>query len=118
MLDGKLTGHVDFHSDWVVLYSIGLTCKFYVRIKGKGRKTFNFQSGDVLVFDASRKADIYHGIKCVVKDTCPQQLMDKYQILSQSRVSIQFRVFGKLEPSKNIIKNDCDKDKEKEKEKR
>lgn len=60
---GKLYGHVDKKKGWVVLYSLGQSCKFFVKNKAtKSKKTFSFKSGDCLIFDSSQQAKISHGM--------------------------------------------------------
>ncbi|ETO14529.1 hypothetical protein RFI_22839 [Reticulomyxa filosa] len=98
---GTLTEHVDVKSNWVVLYSLGNSANFTVKSpQMQQKKAFSFNSGDVLVFDASEKAKIKHGITHIIEDTVPSALVDCCPELKEWRVSIQFRVFGELKPSK------------------
>ena len=52
--------------------------------------TFDFESGDCLIFDPSKNADVVHGIDSIQSNTCPKHL-EKYKFLTETRVSVQTR---------------------------
>ena len=66
--NGKYTGDTDKNGKWVMLISLAQTCLFFIQ-KGNKTKTkqeFKFESGDCLIFDASAKAKIYHGMNIYI----------------------------------------------------
>eukprot|EP01084_Bolivina_argentea_P007856 14749_1 len=94
-IDGKLPGHVDKKSGWVLLTSLGESCIFYINgPETFGKKTFEFESGDCLLFDSSKTANIYHGIDSICNNTIPYELKLKCPELCNWRVSVQMRAYG------------------------
>merc|ERR1712113_1249984 len=97
--NGSLANHCDeLNASIVFLYSIGCTANFYIhspQMKGdkyRDGKLFKFKSGDMLFFDASKAAQIIHGIDSIDDgSSCPQQLKQKYKHLAQSRIGVQIR---------------------------
>jgi len=79
----------------VFLFSLGRTAKFYIHCPEMGGdrmgngKLFEFNSGDLLFFDATKEASIYHGIESIYPaSSCPSELMGE---LSEKRVGLQIR---------------------------
>mmetsp|Transcript_9043 Transcript_9043/g.14070 ORF Transcript_9043/g.14070 Transcript_9043/m.14070 type:complete len:249 (-) Transcript_9043:437-1183(-) len=68
---GKFPEHVDHCNDGscVYLLSLGCTAKFSVATTKTNKTVFEFQSGDVLVFDPSTEASISHGVPSIVEST-------------------------------------------------
>lgn len=98
--DGSLARHCDNRRDKsvVFLYTIGCTANFYVHtpeMKGeafKDGKVLKFKSGEMLFFDATKAANMVHGVDSIENaETCPPQLKEKYKELSQKRISVQIR---------------------------
>ena len=107
-----LAEHVDHDNSFVYLLSIGCTANFVV--KGptmamvddnndkKEQQLIRLRSGDLLVFDASTKGNIRHGIQSI--DNCssnkgelascplPEELTNRFPILRNHRYGIQLRV--------------------------
>jgi len=79
----------------VFLFSIGRSANFYVHCPEMGGdqsndgKLFEFRSGDLLFFDATKEAGVCHGIESIgPKSSCPSELMG---VLSEVRVGLQIR---------------------------
>ena len=87
--------HID-HCDksFVFLFSIGCTANFMVQGPGMDVKVeFPFHSGDVLVFDASTRAAILHGVTSIGSSTfCPAKLLQAFPVLQSHRFGIQCRL--------------------------
>lgn len=102
----SLTGHVDKVLGWVVLFSLGNTCMFWIKGPLMEKKTaVKFESGDVLVFNGGTevtspsfdqwtdsslsnwKYDIFHGIDDILPNTCPEHFPE----LKECRISLQLR---------------------------
>ena len=119
--DGRFAAHIDHCNDssWVYLWSIGCAANFMVKGPNMDEKTvFSFNSGDLLVFNASSSAAILHEVALITlitriitlvtriitlitlikvvsigpQDTCPSALQELYQVLQQHRYGIQCRV--------------------------
>ena len=89
--NGMISKHCDKKKEIIFLYSLGCTALFFV--KGKSMNdglVFDFESGDCLIFDASKNADVVHGIDSIQADSCPQHLQ-KYSFLTDSRICVQTR---------------------------
>ena len=91
--------HIDHcnNGSWVVLFSLGCKAIFQIKSPDMSQKeTFEFISGDVLVFDPSSEAVILHGVDTVVKDELSSSkwsgLPDKFDVLRSSRFGVQCRV--------------------------
>jgi hypothetical protein len=57
------------------------------------KKTFKFNSGDLLVFDPSTEASILHGVVNIDgEDSCPVELRKEFPILQGHRYGVQCRV--------------------------
>ncbi len=88
---GMISKHCDKKKEIIMLYSLGCTANFFV--KGKSMDNglvFGFESGDCLIFDASKNADIVHGIDSIQPDTCPPYL-HRYPFLIDRRICVQTR---------------------------
>ena len=87
-----LKEHVDHDDSFVYLLNMGCTANFVVKGPNMGdRKFFKFNSGDLLVFDASTKGDVLHGIEGI-ESGCPLELANRFPILQNHRYGIQLRV--------------------------
>ena len=65
--NGSISRHCDNEKGWVLLYSIGCIANFFVGYKSKEKGTeFEFNSGDILLFNGSRRSGIYHGVDSIV----------------------------------------------------
>ena len=78
----------------VFLFSLGRSANFYVHCPEMGGdrtndgKLFEFRSGDLLFFDATRDAGVYHGIESIgPASSCPSELSS----LKEKRVGLQIR---------------------------
>ena len=96
--NGNIHRHIDNRPGFVALYSIGCTVNFYVngpKMKIKNGIQFKFESGDILIFSATKRDGINHGVDNVIDGSCPQQLLDKDPVLCEKlnhvRISIQTR---------------------------
>lgn len=90
--DGKFPPHVDHSNSVVYLMSLGCSANFMVQGPGDHRHTFEFRSGDVLVFDASSEAYISHGVDGVKPASCPAFLRKLFPILTNHRYGVQCRL--------------------------
>merc|ERR1712135_171726 len=75
--DARLARHYDNDPGFVILY-----------VNGPGMEKelqFEFKSGDVLVFNSSKKAQIYHGVDYVVDESAPKEL----KALKHVRICLQ-----------------------------
>lgn len=81
--NGKLDGHYDKVDGWVFIYSLGNTANFFIN-----DKAFKFCSGDVLIFDTSRKANIFHGVSSIQTNSYPFYLHK----IKEYRISVQIRL--------------------------
>ena len=91
--DGRFPPHVDHCADSLVfLTSIGCTARFMVKGPSMAEKlTFDFRSGDLLVFDASTEANILHGVTGVEEGSCPVSL-EGFSVLRWHRYGVQVRL--------------------------
>ena len=86
--NGSFPDHVDHRNNsFVVLLSLGCTANFAV-----SEEVFRLDSGDVLIFDASTKANLKHGVRSIVPESCPMDLAKRFPILETHRFGIQYRV--------------------------
>ena len=53
-------------------------------------KKFEFINGDVLLFDASKDANIVHSISSIKNDSYDQLLASKYPRLIDTRICVMF----------------------------
>ena len=83
-INGRLDRHCDGVNGWVFIYSLGNTANFFVN-----DKEFEFHSGDVLIFDSSKKGKIIHGVESIKINSCPVHLIDN---LNHLRISVQIRL--------------------------
>eukprot|EP01084_Bolivina_argentea_P085553 154635_1 len=98
---GNIYRHYDKRNGYVLLYSLGCSIIFYVKGPQMDKKngsgiTFEMHSGDILLFDASTRARIEHGVDKVLPGTCPVQLLQKIKKhpkfdLNNVRISVQTR---------------------------
>ena len=103
--DGKFPQHIDHCNDssWVYLLSLGCSANFVAKgplcdSKTKKGMVFQFNSGDVLVFDPSSDAAIVHGVESINNDGdecfppdavgCPEEFR-QYRFGVQCRVQTQ-----------------------------
>ena len=93
--NGRLDRHCDGIEGMVFLYSLGNTAMFFMN-----NTEFEFQSGDVLIFDSSWKAKLFHGITSIQSNTCPPHLAE----LKEHRISVQIRCQKKSKKRK--VKSD------------
>ena len=100
--NGNFPEHVDHCNDssWVYLLSLGCTANFVVQGPHRSshdKQTFQFNSGDVLVFDPSTDAAIVHGVKSIHEDgfvgtnNYSHEDFQRYRFGVQCRVKIQTR---------------------------
>ena len=93
--NGCISRHCDNEKGWVILYSIGCTANFFVGYKtSKVGIEFGFNSGDILVFNSSKRSGIWHGVDSVVSNSCPTHLLNKNSDchkLQNVRISLQTR---------------------------
>ena len=86
--NGSFPDHVDHcNNSFVFLLSLGCTANFAV-----SGGVFRFDSGDVLIFDASTKANLVHGVRSIVPESCPVDLAKRFPTLQTHRFGIQCRV--------------------------
>ena len=79
----------------VFLFSLGCSANFYVHCPEMGGDErsagtlFEFKSGDLHFFGATKKAKIYHGIESIgPASSCPMELLES---LREKRVGLQIR---------------------------
>lgn len=96
--NGNIHRHIDNRPGFVMLYSIGCTVTFYVnspKITEKDGIQFKFESGDILVFSATKRDGIDHGVDNVIDESCPKLLLNKdpklCEKLNHVRISVQTR---------------------------
>ena len=93
--DGYFHPHID-HSDSIVfLISLGCTANFMVKgPKMEAPCLFKFQSGDLLVFNASTEAAILHGVVSIDDERSNPitSLGDTFQALRNHRYGVQCRL--------------------------
>eukprot|EP01084_Bolivina_argentea_P124501 220609_1 len=106
--NGHFAPHIDHDNSFVYLASIGCIANFMVKGPNmKNKKVFKFNSGDLLIFNASTKAANVHGVISIDNtSSCPVQLANEFQILKNHRIGIQCRVqFQQFDFSKmNLLK--------------
>lgn len=94
--DGSFPDHVDHCSSFVFLLSLGCTSNFAVRgpllLEEEKYQVFRFHSGDVIIFDASSKANISHGVRNIISESCPSELGEIFPSMQNHRFGIQCRV--------------------------
>mmetsp|Transcript_123030 Transcript_123030/g.223653 ORF Transcript_123030/g.223653 Transcript_123030/m.223653 type:complete len:409 (+) Transcript_123030:69-1295(+) len=88
--DTTLPRHVDGCGHWVVLFSFGLTVDFFA-----GDRSFQFESGDALIFNGSARHHVLHGIDRVHDEASlrgeNRKLPEELSYLSDIRASFQSR---------------------------
>ena len=92
--DGCFVAHVDHcRNSLVFLASLGCSARFMVKSPGgaEERQTFEFNSGDLLVFDASSEAAIVHAVLGVNEGSCPEGLGERFPVLTGHRYGVQCR---------------------------
>ena len=92
--NGYFAEHIDHSNSFVYLMSIGCDANFMVKGPNMVKKSvFAFKSGDLLVFNASTKAQVLHGVMSIGDtSTCPEELAKTFEILRIHRYGIQCRV--------------------------
>ena len=93
--DARFPPHVDHCSNsFVFLASLGCTAKFMVKCSADGElHKFDFNRGDLLVFDASTAAAVLHGVMGVRERSCDvDELLDQFPILKNHRYGVQCRL--------------------------
>lgn len=93
--NGHFPPHIDHcNNSFVYLMSLGCTANFM--IKGptmQNQKLFKFQSGDLLVFNASTEAALQHGVMSIDDESsCPKYLKEKFKLLKDKRYGVQCRL--------------------------
>jgi len=104
--DGKFAPHVDHCGESLVfLATLGRTANFMVKgLKMEEKRCFKFESGDMLVFNASTRAGILHGVLGIDEWGTPgssgELLATRFPTLQRHRYGVQcrmhFRTFGRL----------------------
>ena len=88
----SLAEHVDHDDNWVYLLSLGCVTNFVVQGPNMAEKqSIRLYSGDLMVFDASTRGNILHGITSI-EAACPPGLVDCFPVLQHHRYGIQLRV--------------------------
>ena len=96
--NGKFPKHIDHCNDntWVYLLSLGCSANFLVEKENRhnnaddtAKQSFQFKSGDVLVFDPSSNAAIVHGVNGINGDEFP---LDGPEDFWRFRFGVQCRV--------------------------
>ena len=88
----------------VVLLSLGSTADFFIRVGPDDERVIQLKDGDILVFDASRKSQVFHGVDAICNDDprnngkveVNKNGLTKFQqalLTPGSRVSIQWRLY-------------------------
>mmetsp|Transcript_122785 Transcript_122785/g.308936 ORF Transcript_122785/g.308936 Transcript_122785/m.308936 type:complete len:227 (-) Transcript_122785:93-773(-) len=92
--DGRFAPHVDHCNDsYVYLASLGCTANFMVKGPGMAEKrAFKFRSGDLLVFNASTRAALLHGVMSIDVASCPPGLSEAAPDLREHRYGVQCRM--------------------------
>mmetsp|Transcript_61538 Transcript_61538/g.166041 ORF Transcript_61538/g.166041 Transcript_61538/m.166041 type:complete len:186 (+) Transcript_61538:131-688(+) len=94
--NGRFPAHID-HCNGSFVYLMSLGCAANFMVKGPGmecKKTFKFNSGDLLVFNASTEAAILHEVVSIVEgeESCPEELGNIFPVLRKNRYGVQCRV--------------------------
>jgi alkylated DNA repair dioxygenase AlkB len=98
--NGSFPEHIDHcnvPNGWVVLLSLGCTARFSVckgqRHNNASKRVVELQSGDIMVFDPSTEAAIFHGVLSILPSTCPQDLVRAFgeTTMGQHRYGVQCR---------------------------
>jgi len=94
--NGRFPAHID-HCNGSFVYLMSLGCAANFMVKGPNmecKKTFRFNSGDLLVFNASTEAAILHAVVSIVEgeESCPKELGSAFPILQKHRYGVQCRV--------------------------
>mmetsp|Transcript_84315 Transcript_84315/g.187253 ORF Transcript_84315/g.187253 Transcript_84315/m.187253 type:complete len:228 (-) Transcript_84315:118-801(-) len=92
--DGHFPPHID-HCDNSYVYLTNLGCTANFMVKGPGmadKRPFKFRSGDLLVFNASTRAALLHGVMSIDDASCPQELGNAFPVLQKHRYGIQCRM--------------------------
>ena len=95
--DGKFPPHIDHcQNSYVYLTSLGCTANFMV--KGPNmtiKRDFKFNSGDMLIFDASTEAKILHGVTSIDSSitTESQEIGKLFPVLTNHRYGVQCRLY-------------------------
>ena len=82
--------HLDHgHYGWVVLASLRASCDFYLRLKPEGQpdavRILTLNKGDLLVFDASRKSDVEHGVDAVHRSDAGHRVSVQWRVVHPER---------------------------------
>ena len=85
-----------------VLASFGLSAEFFIRVSPGDERVVHLAHGDVLVFDAARESDVFHGVDAILKTPGQIANLSRFQkeggpmrrMLAQPsmRVSLQYRI--------------------------
>jgi len=79
----KVTGR-PLNDGLLIGINVGLSCYFYFKTRSGHKSTIIVPSGSVVIFDAVLTE---HAIK-IIPNSCPEELSQKYPILSRYRLSI------------------------------
>eukprot|EP01130_Rhizamoeba_saxonica_P002670 TRINITY_DN12430_c0_g1_i1.p1 TRINITY_DN12430_c0_g1~~TRINITY_DN12430_c0_g1_i1.p1 ORF type:complete len:615 (+),score=106.18 TRINITY_DN12430_c0_g1_i1:2-1846(+) len=96
---GKLGAHCDNISGWVVLFSLGCSAEYFVKMPRKNRKRFTFKSGDVLIYNGSSGLKVRKSIEKINTGSCPSFLPFS---VSDKHIDLQFRSKSNTTVRRNI----------------
>ena len=88
--DGQLCDHLDCRDGYVVIWSLGCRCNFFIKSPEMEKyKTVHINSGDIIMFAS---AGLQHGITNIDRNTCNNEILsNKYPIMNDVRISMQIR---------------------------
>ena len=90
--NGHFPAHIDHSNSFVYLLSLGCTANFMVKGPNMNcKQIFKFNSGDLLIFNASTQAAILHEVVNIDADY-PIELGNRFSVLQKHRYGIQCRV--------------------------
>ena len=92
---GHFPAHIDHcNYSFVYLTSLGCTANFLVKTPSmETKRIFKFNSGDLLVFDASTEAAVLHEVVSIDDGTsCPDELGNAFDVMKTHRFGVQCRV--------------------------
>ena len=97
--NGSLGRHTDRDDSLVYLMSLGCTARFLVKTpEMEEDSVIDFNSGDVLYFDASPNAHVEHAVLGVdAPSTSPTDVVATLGYLANHRIGIQYRLYPNLD---------------------
>ena len=92
---GHFPAHIDHSKSFVYLTSLGCTANFMVKTPSmETKRIFKFNSGDLLVFDASTEAAVLHEVVSIDDETsCPDEMGNVFEVMKTHRFGVQCRVY-------------------------